>query len=435
MTDTPPYPGIDKQDLGHLKNHLIELIRAELETGINSEGNSKKIQELLNLYYQSLKIELPGDIRDAVFKTVIDELLGMGVLQPLLEDPEISEIMVNGRDQVYIEIHGILKQANIRFENNDQIVNLINKILLPMGKSVDSRNPMVEARLEDGSRIIAVIPPVAVDGPLLTISKIGHHTYSVDDLIQMGCLPEYLEQFLEACVVSNLNILITGCNGAGKSTLLNAIAGFIPEKERIVTIEDSIELKLQQSHVIRMETRLAESEGGKTVDMRDLILNATRMRPDRIIIGEIQGMECQELLRAINSGIDGLLTTLRANSARDAITWLESMLKMAGNDMPVRFIRTQIASAIDLIIHISQFKGGRRCITSITEVSGMESDEIITTDIFKFEQTGVNSEGGVIGELKPTGIRPLFTPRLEVYGFSLPPDVFGIHLADIIREQ
>mgnify|MGYP000951214733 CR=1 FL=1 len=426
----------ESKDLIQFKKHLLELVNREVDLASVSPADQRQVVvDLLLKRYQSLKVNLPAELRDTIFQEIINEILGFGILQPLLNDQEISEVMVNGKGQVFVEKFGVLSQTDIQFESDQDIIRLIDKIILPLGRRVDGDSPTVDARLPDGSRVNAVVPPVAIDGPLLTIRKFAKNKYSMEQLIQMGTLTENMAAFIKACVISRLNIIVTGGTGSGKTTLLNAISSYIPDGERIITIEDAAELKLQQTHVVRMESKMPNADGRSAVNIRDLVRNSLRMRPDRIVIGEVRGAECLDMLQAMNTGHDGSLTTLHANSPRESITRMETMTLMSGVDMPIKVIRSQIASAIDLIIHLSRLKGGQRCITYITEISGMESDVVVMTDIFKFEQTGVDTEGKVIGELKPTGIRPLFTPRLEANGFKLPPEVFGVNLADILRDQ
>jgi pilus assembly protein CpaF len=423
-------------DLLKLKKHLLDLVSREVDlTSVLPADQKQFVVDLLLEKYQSLKVNLPPELRDSMFQEIVDEILGFGILQPLLNDQEISEVMVNGKGQIFVEKFGILSLTDFHFENDQEIIRLIDKIILPLGRRIDGDSPTVDARLPDGSRVNAVVPPVAIDGPLLTIRKFARNKYSMEQLIQMGTLTENMAAFIKACVISRLNIIVTGGTGSGKTTLLNAISSYIPDGERIITIEDAAELKLQQTHVVRMESKMPNADGKSAVAIRDLVRNSLRMRPDRIVIGEVRGAECLDMLQAMNTGHDGSLTTLHANSPRESITRMETMTLMSGVDMPIKVIRSQIASAIDLVIHLSRLKGGQRCITYITEISGMESDVVVMTDIFKFDQTGVDTEGKVIGELKPTGIRPLFTPRLEANGFKLPPEVFGVNLADILRDQ
>jgi pilus assembly protein CpaF len=356
-------------------------------------------------------------------------------LQPLIDDESITEIMVNGPKRVFVERKGKLTKTNVTFDNDAAVLRVIDKIILPLGRRVDNDTPTVDARLPDGSRVNAVIAPCAIDGPTITIRKFKKDKLTVDQLVAYGSLTKSMAEFIRACVVSRLNIVISGGTGSGKTTLLNVLSGYIPEDERIITIEDAAELKLQQEHVVRLETKSANLEGRHAVTIRDLVRNSLRMRPDRIVVGECRGGETLDMLQAMNTGHDGSLTTLHANAPRDALSRTETMCLMSGMDLPLKVIREQIASAIDLIVQQSRLKDGSRKVTAITEVAGMEGDTIVLTDIFKFEQTGISPDGKVLGELKPTGIRPLFSPRLEVAGFKLGPEVFGANLADMLAPR
>ncbi|MEW6178582.1 MAG: CpaF family protein [Chloroflexota bacterium] len=432
----PASPSQHAGELARLKSHLINLISRELENNPRlTDDRRKVVSQLLHQAYNGLKINLPITLRDQLFREIMDELLGFGILQPLLDDPEISEVMVNGAKKVYIEKHGKIIKTNITFEDDAAVMRIIEKIILPLGRRVDPDSPTVDARLPDGSRVNAVIPPVAIDGPSITIRKFQKEKLSVEDLIRFGSLTPTMAEFIRACVMARLNIIISGGTGSGKTTLLNVLSSFIPEEERIVTIEDAAELKLQQEHVVRLETKPANIEGKGMVTVRDLVRNSLRMRPDRIIVGEVRGGEALDMLQAMNTGHDGSLTTLHANSPRDAISRLETMCLMAGMDLPIRVIREQIASAIDMIIQQTRLKDGSRKITSITEIAGMEGETVVMTDIFKFQQTGIDPQGKVIGELKPTGIRPLFMPRLEAAGFRLGPEVFGADLSSMVGRR
>ena len=382
--------------------------------------------------YDSLRLSLPTTVRDQLFHDIMDDLMGFGPLQPLLDDPEISEVMVNGCKSVYIERNGKIQKTNITFDNDQAVIRVIEKIILPLGRRIDQESPTVDARLPDGSRVNAVIPPVAIDGPSITIRKFQKDTLTIDQLIKLGSITRPMADFIRACVISRLNIIISGGTGSGKTTLLNILSGFIPTDERIVTIEDAAELKLQQEHVVRMETKPPNAEGKHQITTRDLVRNSLRMRPDRIIVGEVRGGEALDMLQAMNTGHDGSLTTLHANTARDAISRLETMCMMSGMELPVKVLREQIASAIDLIIQQSRLKDGSRKVTSITEVAGMEGDTVVMTEVFRFEQTGITQDGKVLGDLKPTGIRPLFGPRLEAAGFKLGPEMFGANLSDML---
>lgn len=423
-------------EIVRLKNHLLSVVMREMEARPPIGTDRREIiSQYLQTSYQSLKIQLPSSVREQIFHEIMDDLLGFGPLQPLLDDPEINEIMVNGPKSVFIERKGRLVKTNITFENDEQVVRLIDRIILPLGRRIDHDSPTVDARLPDGSRVNAVIAPVAIDGPTVTIRKFQKEKFTVDQLIRFGTLTKNMADFIQACVVSRLNCIISGGTGSGKTTLLNVLSGFIPDDERIVTIEDAAELKLQQEHVVRMESKPANSEGRNAVTIRDLVKNALRMRPDRIVIGEVRSGEALDMLQAMNTGHDGSLTTLHSNSPRDTISRLETMCLMAGVDLPLKVVREQIAAAVDLIVHESRLRDGSRRVTSITEVSGMEGDTVVMTEIFKFTQSGVGQDGKILGELKPTGIRPLFYPRLEVAGFRLPPEVFGANLGEFLNQR
>ncbi len=430
-------PGTNREaELNKLKAYIVNFIMHELESLPPSSGDRRKIvNELMQQAYASTRLALPTTLRDQLFHDILDDILGFGPLQPLLDDPDITEVMVNGPKKIYIERKGVLTKTNITLENDDQVLHLIEKIILPLGRRIDGDSPTVDARLPDGSRVNAVIPPVAIDGPTITIRKFDKGKLTIDQLIQFGSISKGMAEFVRACVLARLNIVISGGTGSGKTTLLNVLSGFIPENERIVTIEDAAELRLLQDHVVRMETKPPNSEGRNAVTIRDLVRNALRMRPDRIVVGEVRGGEALDMLQAMNTGHDGSLTTLHANTPRDAISRLETMCLMAGMDLPVKVIRQQIASAVDLIIQQSRLRDGTRKVTSITEVSGMEGDTVVMTEIFKFEQTGVDAQGKTLGELKPTGIRPLFSPRLDIAGIHLGPEVYGANLNEMLGPQ
>jgi len=426
-------PSIRPAELNKLKEYLVGIISRNLEENPPSVSDRPQVvKEILNQAYVSTKINLAVTLRDQLFHEIIDDMLGFGPIQSLLEDDNVTEIMVNGASKVYIEREGKLERTNITFENDYQVLRLIDRIIMPLGRRIDSESPTVDARLPDGSRVNAIIPPVSIDGPSLTIRKFMKGRLTVKQLIELGTLTSSMAEFIRACVRARLNIIISGGTGSGKTTLLNVLSGFISEDERIITIEDAAELRLQQDHIVRLETKPPDVEGKNGVSIRDLVRNSLRMRPDRIIVGEVRGGEALDMLQAMNTGHDGSLTTLHANSPRDAVSRLETMCLMAGIELPVKVLREQVASAIDLIIHQSRLRGGARKVTSISEVSGMEGDAIIMTEIFRYEQKGVSKEGAAIGELKPTGIRPLFTPKLEAAGFKLPPEVFGAKLTDML---
>jgi pilus assembly protein CpaF len=420
-------------DLNKVKSYLLGIVIREMENRpIPADDRRQFMIQTLQNAYQTTKLQLPNAVREQIFHDIIDELLGFGPLQPLLDNPEITEVMVNGAGSVYIERKGKLTKTNITFENEEQVLRIIDRIILPLGRRIDADSPTVDARLPDGSRVNAVIQPVAIDGPTITIRKFQKDKLTINQLVELGSITRNMAEFVRACVVSRLNIVISGGTGSGKTTLLNILSGYIPTDERIVTIEDAAELKLQQDHVVRLETKPADIEGKHQVTIRDLVRNSLRMRPDRIVVGEVRGGEALDMLQAMNTGHDGSLTTLHANSPRDATSRLETMCMMAGMDLPVRVIREQIASAIDLIVQQSRLRDGSRKVTAITEVAGMEGDTIVMTDIFRFEQKEIRQDGTVVGELKPTGIRPLFTSRLEIAGFKLGPEVFGANLGEML---
>lgn len=423
-------------DLAKVKNYLANAVTREMEARQVPAANQKEaIRQALEKVYQATKIQLPPSLRDQIFNEVLDDLLGYGALQPLINDEDISEIMVNGPKKVFIERRGRLLKTDIQFDDDAAVVRVIEKIIKPLGRRIDQDNPTVDARLPDGSRVNAVIQPCSIDGPSITIRKFRKDKLTADQLVEYGSLTKTMAEFIRACVIGRLNIVISGGTGSGKTTLLNVLSGFIPEDERIVTIEDAAELRLQQDHVVRLETKPANIDGLHAVTIRDLVRNSLRMRPDRIIVGECRGGEALDMLQAMNTGHDGSLTTLHANTPRDAISRLETLCMMAGMDLPVKVIREQIASAIDLIVQQTRLRDGSRKVTAITEVAGMEGDTVVLTDIFKFEQTGISTDGKVLGDLKPTGIRPLFGPRLEAAGFKLGPEIFGANLADFLSQR
>ena len=412
-------------DLLKFKRYLIENVGRsmegeQLQLGDRSEFMKQRLQDV----YVQTKVSLPDDIRKQVFADIIDELTGFGPIQPLLDDPDISEVMVNGPKKVFIEKNGKLTKSAVTFDDDDHVLRIIDRIILPLGRRVDADTPTVDARLPDGSRVNAVIRPVSIDGPSITIRKFKKDKLSVQQLIDYGSLTPHMAEFIRACVLAHLNIVISGGTGSGKTTLLNVLSSFIPEEERIVTIEDAAELQLQQDHVLRMETKVPNIDGRGAVSIRDLVRNSLRMRPDRIIVGECRGGEALDMLQAMNTGHDGSLTTLHANTPRDALSRLETMVLMSGMDLPLKVVRQQISSAVDLIVQQTRLKDGSRKVTAITEVVGMEGETVVMTDIFKFEQTGVGEKGKIIGELKPSGIRPIFTPRLEAAGVKLGAEVF-----------
>lgn len=432
----PGQPSPRNAELLKLKEYLINIVTREMESNpVAPQDQQQALLHYLDQAYQRTRLQLSDGLRQQIFQEIVDELVGFGPLQALLNDPEISEIMVNSPRKVYIERNGKLMQTDIAFDSDQQVLHIIDRIILPLGRRIDADSPTVDARLPDGSRVNAVIPPVAIDGPSITIRKFQKDRLSINQLIELGSITKFMAEFLRACVISRLNIIIAGGTGSGKTTLLNVLSSFIPPDERIVTIEDAAELQLQQDHVVRLETKPPDTEGKNAVTIRDLVRNSLRMRPDRIVVGEVRGGEALDMLQAMNTGHDGSLTTLHANSPRDTVSRLETMCLMAGMDLPVRVIREQIASAIDVIVQQSRLRDGSRKVTSITEISGMEGDKVVMTDIFRFEQSGVASDGKVLGELKPTGIRPLFSQQLEIAGFKLGPEIFGANLSDMLGNR
>ena len=415
------------EEIRQFKQWLIGRVSASFENPIalkNNEATRKEVEARLQEAYASARVNLPETARVELMKEVMNEFFGFGPIQPLLDDPTISEVMVNGPTRVYIERAGKVHLTPIRFDDDDHVRRVIDRIVLPLGRRVDLDSPLVDARLPDGSRVNAVIPPVAIDGPCITIRKFSNKKLTVDDLMKFGSLTQQVADFMQACVVSRLNVVVSGGTGSGKTTLLNVLSGFIPPDERIITIEDAAELKLNQEHVVRMETKKPNIEGKGEVTIRDCVRNSLRMRPERIVVGECRGGEALDMLQAMNTGHDGSLTTLHANSPRDALSRLETMSLMAGVELPVKVLREQIASAIELIIQQARMRDGSRKVVAITEVAGMEGDTVVLQDIFKFTDEGVDKLGRVIGQVQPTGLRPIFTPKLEAAGFKLPPEIF-----------
>ena len=412
-------------DLLKFKKYLAENISRSLEGEPLQLGDRAELikQRLQDIYVQT-KVTLPDDIRKQVFNEILDEMTGFGPIQPLLDDQDVSEVMVNGPKKVFIEKGGKLTKTAVTFDDDDHVERIIDRIILPLGRRVDADSPTVDARLPDGSRVNAIIRPVAIDGPSITIRKFKKDKLSIQQLVNFGSITQNMAEFLRACVLAHLNIVISGGTGSGKTTLLNVLSSYIQEEERIVTIEDAAELQLQQDHVVRLETKVPNTDGRGAVTIRDLVRNSLRMRPDRIVVGECRGGEALDMLQAMNTGHDGSLTTLHANTPRDALSRLETMVLMSGMDLPLKVVRQQISSAVDLIVQQTRLKDGARKVTAVTEVVGMEGDTVVMTDIFKFEQTGVGPGGKILGELKPTGIRPIFGPKLEAAGFKLGAEIF-----------
>jgi len=427
--------GLRTGQLPKLREWLREQVAKGIDQQANGEAADKLARRLAQDAYQRTQLELSPGLRDQLLQDVLDDLLGLGPIQPLLEDPLISEVMVNGPDRVFVERNGKLEKSSVRFSDDAEVLRVIDRIILPLGRRIDAENPTVDARLPDGSRVNAVVAPVALDGPSITIRKFSKERLRVEDLIRLGSLTEHMAQFIEACVVAKLNIVVSGGTGSGKTTLLNVLSEYIPEGERLVTIEDAAELQLNQSNLVRLEARPPNVEGRGEVSIRHLVKNALRMRPDRIIVGEVRGGEALDMLQAMNTGHDGSLTTVHANSPRDALSRLETLCLLAGVELPLRVVREQISSAVNLIVEQSRMRDGTRKVTGIAEVGGMEGDTVIMTDIFKFDEKGVDEDGKVLGDLRPTGIRPMFSPRLEIAGFKLPPQVFGAGSDSTMRSK
>lgn len=390
--------------------------------------DAAQVEQVIGNYVEKVLEENPFAVpvseRSKIVSDLKDEMLGLGPIEVLLKDPTVTEVMVNGPKKIFVERMGRLQLTDIQFHDDSHVMNIIERILSPIGRHIDESVPLVDARLEDGSRVNIIIPPLSLMGPCITIRKFATKALSVDNLITFGTLDRKMADFIKACIQARINILVSGGTGSGKTTTLNVLSSFIPENERIVTIEDAAELKLQQEHVVTLESRPANIEGNGEITIRDLVKNALRMRPDRIIVGEVRGGEALDMLQAMNTGHDGSLTTAHANNPRDALSRLETMVLMAGFEMPIRAIREQVSSAIELILQQSRLKDGSRKITYITEVQHMEGDVITTQDLFRFEQTGMDENGKLTGRFVSTGMQPGFMDKFQVNGVSLPDDFF-----------
>ena len=406
-----------------VQNRLVNELDPKLDLSNQAEVR-RQIEELFGKIADEEGLALTRAERVRMLEQITDEILGLGPLEPLLRDETITELMINGPQQVYIERDGILELTNVTFQNDEHVMKIIQRIIAPIGRRIDESSPMVDARLADGSRVNAIIPPLSLVGPVLTIRKFAATPFTVEDMIRFGTATPEMFEFLEACVKARLNIFVSGGTGSGKTTMLNILSSFIPDDERIVTIEDAAELQLRQEHVVTLEARPSNIEGKGAIPIRELVRNALRMRPDRIVVGECRSSEALDMLQAMNTGHDGSMSTGHANSPRDMLSRLETMVMMAGMDLPLKAIREQVASAVDLIVHQNRLKDGSRKIVAITEVQGMEGDVIVMQDIFVYEQTAV-VEGKIQGKLKPTGIRPKFVEKFDAAGIHLPPNVFG----------
>jgi len=418
---------IEKSKAANMDPQLKSLLHKKIITDYKNTNLDEIVSKLDELVDEIILDEksLQGNIdRKKVITEMTNDLTGFGPINPLLHDPDISEVMVNGPNKVFVEKKGKIILTDVTFRDNDHVLQIIEKIVAPIGRRIDESSPMVDARLPDGSRVNAIIPPLALNGPTITIRKFAEDPFKIEDLVGFGTLTEEMAVFLDACVKSSLNIFVSGGTGSGKTTTLNVLSAFIPNDERIITIEDAAELQLGQEHVISLETRPPNIEGTGEISIRDLVKNSLRMRPDRIVIGEVRGAEALDMLQAMNTGHDGSLATGHSNSPRDMISRIETMVLLGGVDLPVKAIREQIAGAIDVIIQQSRLKDGSRKITNITEVQGLEGDIIVLQDIFAFKQKGVDSQGKIIGRLVPTGVRPKFYSRLENSGLHIPANVF-----------
>lgn len=424
---SPPDSG-SRDQYQDLKARVQNKLLAELDPSMDISQTAevrRTIEELFENILSEEKIVLSRPERRRLFEQIVAEILGLGPLEPLLADETITEVMVNGAKNIYIERGGRLHREPASFESDDHLMRIIDRIVAPLGRRIDESSPYVDARLPDGSRVNAVIPPISLVGPVLTIRKFSKVPITVEQMIEWGTITAEAVEFLKACVMAKVNMIISGGTGSGKTTLLNVVSQFIPTDERIITIEDAAELQLRQEHIVSLEKRPPNIEGRGEVTIQNLVVNSLRMRPDRIIVGEIRDEAALDMLQAMNTGHDGSLTTAHSNSPRDTLSRIETMTMMAGMDLPQRAIREQIASAIHLVVHLDRLRDGTRKVTNITEIQGMEGDVITMTDLFVFDQTGIE-DGKVIGRLRPTGLRPKFMDEIEASGIHLPPSIFGM---------
>jgi len=407
-----------------INERLLSVLDLSLIDSVDSDAAREEIRSIIDRLLTEESAPLSRRQRQLIIERIEDEVMGLGPLEPLLADPTISDILVNGYDTVYIERHGKLELTNTRFTDPAHLLNTIDRIVSAVGRRIDESSPMVDARLADGSRVNVIIPPLALDGAILSIRRFGVELLTMDKLIELGTLTTEVAEVLSAIVKARLNVVISGGTGSGKTTFLNILSGYIPEDERIVTIEDSAELQLQQPHVVRLETRPPNIEGKGEVAARDLVRNSLRMRPERIIVGEVRGGEAFDMLQAMNTGHDGSLTTVHANSPRDALGRIENMVSMTGINFPITALRSQIASAIDIVLQIGRLEDGKRKLVSLQEISGMEGDIITMSELFKFHREGMDDDNNVIGKLQATGIVPAFHRNLASRGIDLPIEVF-----------
>lgn len=390
-----------------------------------ANADRRKVREVFMSVLDSESIVLSRAERERLFESIVADILGLGPLEILLSQDDISEIMVNGPKQIFIEKKGRLTLSDVTFHDNKHVMHIIDRIVAPLGRRIDESSPMVDARLKDGSRVNAIIPPLALCGPTITIRKFKKDTLTIDNLIQYKSVSREMADFLKACVEARLNLVVSGGTGSGKTTLLNILSNFIPDGERVITIENAAELQLRGTHVVGLESRPANVEGKGEISIRDLVINSLRMRPERIIVGECRGGETLDMLQAMNTGHDGSMTTVHANTPKDAVSRIETMCLMAGMDLPARAIREQVAAAVDVFVQASRLKDGSRKVVAITEIQGMEGDVMVLRDIFEFQQKGLDEKGYIIGSMQPTGVRPRFIERFESLNIFLPPNIFG----------
>jgi pilus assembly protein CpaF len=421
-------PEISTQLYVESKNAILAYLVQNIDQKLLEKGDEtllrRRVEELVEEKLRSEKLPFSRQMRNRLVSDMADEILGFGPIEPLLRDPTVTEVMVNRPDQVYCERFGKLELTDIQFRDYEHIRHVIDKIVTPLGRRVDESSPMVDARLPDGSRVNAIVPPLSLNGPALTIRKFSVDPYTVEDLIGFGTITQGMAAFLAACVKVKLNILVSGGSGAGKTTLLNVLSSFIPEGERVVTVEDAAELKLHQPHVVRLESRPPNIEGKGEIKIRDLVRNCLRMRPDRIVVGEVRGGEALDMLQAMNTGHEGSISTIHSNTPRDALARLETMVMMSGMDLPSRAIREQVAAAIHLIVQISRLSDGSRKVASVCEVQGMEGNVIVLQDLFTFQQKGVGEGGKVLGTMQATGMVPKFIDKFTAAGIRLPTEIF-----------
>jgi pilus assembly protein CpaF len=424
----PPNTEISPQLYLESKNAILGYLVQNIDQKLLEKGDEamlrSRVEELVEEKLRAEKLPYSRVIRNRLVSDMADEILGFGPLESLLRDPTVTEVMINRPDQVYCERFGKLELTDVQFRDHEHIRHVIDKIVTPLGRRVDESSPMVDARLPDGSRVNAIIAPLSLNGPVLTIRKFSVDPYTVEDLIGFGTITQAMAAFLSACVKVKLNILVSGGSGAGKTTLLNVLSSFIPEGERIVSVEDAAELKLHQPHVVRLESRPPNIEGKGEVRIRDLVRNCLRMRPDRIVVGEVRGGEALDMLQAMNTGHEGSLSTVHANTPRDALARLETMVMMSGMDLPSRAIREQVAAAIHLIVQISRLSDGSRKVASVSEIQGMEGNVIVMQDLFTYCQKGIGEGGKVLGAMQPTGMVPKFLDRFHAAGIHLPSEIF-----------